>query len=80
MKSETKGSLISLILCVAVLAGFGVYSKAHKNSFEKRLEKLGLVPTEIKYFYEDKDGNVYHCVPASGYRQEVIERVTYGQN
>lgn len=75
MKSETKGSLVSLILCVVVLAGFGVYFKNSKTSFDKRLEKLGLTPTEVKYIYEDKDGNVWHCIPASGYRQEVIERM-----
>lgn len=78
MKENNKTVITAVLeiatLIVILLITFGVL-RCKKTSFEKRLEKMGLTPTEIKYIYEDKDGNIYHCVPASGYRQEVIERM-----
>lgn len=78
MKENNKTVITAVVkiatLIVILLITFGVL-RCKKTSFEKRLEKMGLTPTEIKYIYEDKDGNIYHCVPASGYRQEVIERM-----
>lgn len=79
MNSETKKSIrLSLIQIGIALFALGVIFCALRcgnTSFEKRLEKLGLTPTEVKYIYEDAEGNIWHCVPASGYRQEIIERM-----
>lgn len=79
MKENTKNKIyyyVSIfILLTCITFGFKIVTSGSKVSFEKRLEKLGLYPTEQKYIYEDKDGNMYHCVPASAYRQEVIERM-----
>lgn len=79
MNSETKKSIkqsiVSIILALSVLVVVFCVLRCNHTSFEKRLEKLGLTPTEVKYIYEDAEGNIWHCVPASGYRQEVIERM-----
>ena len=79
MNREIKKSIKSLLIQIGIaLLAFGIIFcalRCNNTSFEKRLKKLGLTPTEVKYIYEDRDGNIWHCVPASGYRQEVIERM-----
>lgn len=75
LKNKVLYYLFVFVLLVCVGFGFKIFTSVNNVSFEKRLEKLGLYPTEQKYIYVDKDGNIYHCVPASAYRQEVIERM-----
>lgn len=69
-------TIILMIVTVLFMIWITVFAVRYKKTtFEDKLKKIGLTPTEVKYIYEDKDGNIWHCVPESGYRQEVIERM-----